>query len=459
MGEPPLEIRTSEIPKGGLPDFKLIAASEYKPEQVRIGLGRVAESCAQSIKRRNSPAYIEYKRQTREDTEGKYRPHFAQTEGNRVATERVLEILGQEELSDRVNRDGFKTDIPSASDYTAFITSVDSKDIQYGVGRIAGILAQAIVSDDEMEARNKSKPLVGQQAIDFWDLKGRIQSYQSALRELGFPNVAERATQYASSLTKKETATEAIQPWVDKERLKANEQLIAKIKEELASGKTPFESLRSVIAKVEDEEVPDIPRKFDEAFTAEDKSGVSFSVYDSPEHAEIAGVRMPFPLFMLSKEASRKLHGVLSGEETTGTVRGFALDGDYIKDPFWSKTKLIISAGDDDSAEHEVRHGVDPYAIHRDRKGYDNVIAELFAQYGHKILRGADWSGYQRSISGKHYYDLYTKHALSTMSIEQWGEMTGKVCERIRHLQATVGDVNTQRKIVSSKTIAGLLSG
>jgi len=198
--------------------------------------------------------------------------------------------------------------------------------------------------------------------------------------------------------------------------------------------------------------------------------GVDFKRVTSASASKIAGQEITRPVFVFQSERSfKEFYFQLTGFEKSKNpecveARGFVTDLSWdIGNGKKVMIKLIVSAPDQKSIAHEVRHSIDSNTGSRD--GYDGILDELFAYYWETIVDRGNrtenemWHDLRAHIwsNENSYYAKYTETAKKKMTYREYGEMTGKIIEAVKRIyQRSRDHIQTQREIVQLKSIEEL---
>lgn len=202
---------------------------------------------------------------------------------------------------------------------------------------------------------------------------------------------------------------------------------------------------------------PIFRERFKKEFTEKDFEAIDFVAVTSDSASEVAGKKIQRGVFVVNDErVYQKLEKVFW--ERSGKNHGVVIDGLYFPNiPNYRDVGIILSKNNNATQSHEVRHTIDPYRA-ADRKGYDGLLAEAFAEYQNLICEKGDWKKFEDFIAMEEYYDTYTKGAEQKMTEDEWRELVGHVVKKIKDLQKAHGDIEIQRIILQAQTIEQLMA-
>lgn len=200
--------------------------------------------------------------------------------------------------------------------------------------------------------------------------------------------------------------------------------------------------------------------------------GITYHEVTSDSASEVAGAKITRPVFIFDTTRNfKQFYGALSGQEEPHwdqiSTRGFVASfGVQMPDGQVESISMIVAGPEDLHISHEVRHTVDPY-LH-ERKGYDNLLCELFAYYqdslqsphaegkARTISPEKMWQDFAVNVAGIRESDYYTDNtsdAKNPISFDQYRQLVSRAVEKVRELSGKHGDVEAQKRIVKSRTL------
>ncbi|MFH2062547.1 MAG: hypothetical protein ABIJ46_00125 [bacterium] len=189
-----------------------------------------------------------------------------------------------------------------------------------------------------------------------------------------------------------------------------------------------------------------------------DVSSVFLGEFRSASASEIAGTDIIrsvvcFEDILQYQRLAARMDGRCVADDGGTFIPGKAFSDDHIM----HQIGLIISAADDYFIQHEIRHSIDPHLDSRSGEGL--VLTEAFALYRQVIVES---DSTEKELFGalarvlKNYYDDYLDESDLPMSQSEFDLVCEKVVETLRQSRQKHGDLETQRMLAQSRTMADL---
>ncbi len=198
-------------------------------------------------------------------------------------------------------------------------------------------------------------------------------------------------------------------------------------------------------------------KKMEELLTDEDFQAIQCMEITSASASEVANQPIRRAVFVIADPAVYAKMEQVFGTEPGDTHGVHIPGGAFGQLPGWRETGVTLVKDRPATMTHEIRHSIDPnFSQLEQRKGYDRLLEEMFAEYQTKIVEGDDWQKYERFFVP--YYEQYSADAEEWMSSTEWAQLISAAVNALKRLRAEHGDIETQRKMVQCKTIAEFLA-
>ena len=246
------------------------------------------------------------------------------------------------------------------------------------------------------------------------------------------------------------------QKWLDQDREKANKNF-----NDVVSGLAEIDGQIAIRKWFLNLWNPRLASEGKEPLTLEDLDDLSYREAISASASEIAGQEIVRPVFIFKNPSSyRTVMSKITGSER-GEAGVYLLGENFPETSILHTTGLIMSGAQEHKIAHEIRHSMDPFVDKR--TGLNAIIDEAFAHYHETIVRPTSVDPNQRSAAFKSLKNILSDQTYSDgfldFSPEQYAATVNKTVDVLEKSSAQMGDIETQRLLVSSGSIEGFISG